>query len=156
MPSTKKHIHSPELESYCERSIDAKCPRCGETLVHAEPKSMHVSCYDCFMAGHVDRLRAYPIKKLREDNRREALLDLPEAEVDRFMLKIVVGYPDESSEETILDKTQDGFDAARPATYGLATILDVPTLTALRKAVRDVHVELPVRRYVTAIVRATL
>ncbi len=85
----------------------------------------------------------------------EGTYPLPEAEVDRFMLKIVVGYPEESSEEMILDKVQDGFDAACPASYGLTPVLDVPTLAALRKAVRGVHVELRVRRYVTAIVRAT-
>ena len=85
----------------------------------------------------------------------EGTYPLPEAQVDRFMLKVAVGYPAGDVEATILDRVEEGFDAADLATAGLETVLDEPTLRALRLAVRGVHVEQDVRRYATRIVRAT-
>lgn len=85
----------------------------------------------------------------------EGTYPLPEAEVDRFMLKIVIGYPPDSVESTILDKVEDGFDAADLASAGIETVLDLHTLTDIRRAVRSVHMEEDVRRYTTRIVRAT-
>jgi MoxR-like ATPase len=85
----------------------------------------------------------------------EGTYPLPEAEVDRFMLKILVGYPDESSEERILDKVMGGFDPSSPFSSGVGAILDASKLEELRKCVRSVHVEEKVCRYITRVVRAT-
>ena len=85
----------------------------------------------------------------------EGTYPLPEAELDRFMLKIVVGYPTEETESQILDKVEDGFDAADLETAGIERLLDLDTLSELRATLRSVHVEEPVRRYATRIVRAT-
>ena len=85
----------------------------------------------------------------------EGTYPLPEAEVDRFMLKIAVGYPPDEIEGEILDRVQDGFDASDLATTGIQPVLDAATLLDLRTAVRGLHVEPPVRRYITQIVRAT-
>jgi len=85
----------------------------------------------------------------------EGTYPLPEAQVDRFMLKIAIGYPAEDAEAAILDRVEDGFDAANLASADLQTVLDVQALGALRAAARQVHVEEPVRRYVTQIVRLT-
>jgi len=81
----------------------------------------------------------------------EGTYPLPEAEVDRFMLKTVIGYPDEDAEQIILDKAHEGFDAADLTSCGVEVVLDVPTLADLRLHVRGPEV----RRYITAIVRAT-
>jgi len=85
----------------------------------------------------------------------EGTYPLPEAQVDRFMLKILVGYPPEAEEAAILDKVEAGFDAADLATARLTAVLDGASLAALRAAVRKVRVEEMVRRYITQIVRAT-
>ena len=85
----------------------------------------------------------------------EGTYPLPEAEVDRFMLKTVIGYPDEDAEQIILDKAHEGFDAADLASSGVEAVLDVPMLAELRKTVRATHVEQEIRRYITGIVRAT-
>jgi MoxR-like ATPase len=85
----------------------------------------------------------------------EGTYPLPEAQVDRFMLKILVGYPQAKVEAIILDRVEAGFEATDLESAGLKPLLDVPTLIEVRKTVRQVHVEEPVRRYVTAIVRAT-
>ncbi len=85
----------------------------------------------------------------------EGTYPLPEAQVDRFMLKILVGYPPEDQEAAILDKVEAGFDATDLATARLTAVLDGASLAALRASVRKVRAEEMVRRYVTQIVRAT-
>lgn len=85
----------------------------------------------------------------------EGTYPLPEAEVDRFMLKIIIGYPSEQAEAMILDKVQEGFDAADLTTAGIQPVLDLKTLTDLRATIHNLHVEQDVRRYMTQIVRAT-
>ncbi len=84
----------------------------------------------------------------------EGTYPLPEAQVDRFMLKILIDYPGEAAEAEILDKVESGFDAglAGPESQPL---LDSLKLLDLRVATMTVHVEEMVRRYVTRIIRAT-
>jgi MoxR-like ATPase len=85
----------------------------------------------------------------------EGTYPLPEAEVDRFMLKILVDYPTEDTEATILDRVEGGFDSSNLATAPLTPLLDFQTLADLRRTVRGVHMEESVRRYATQIVRGT-
>jgi len=85
----------------------------------------------------------------------EGTYPLPEAQLDRFMFKIVIGYPEEQREASILDKVESGFDSSDLSTAGLESVLDVATLEDLRTTVRGVRVEEMVRRYVTTIIRAT-
>jgi MoxR-like ATPase len=85
----------------------------------------------------------------------EGTYPLPEAQVDRFMLKIVVNYPAQGSEETILDKVESGFDAASLATADIQRVLHVEELVLIRDEVKKVRVEEAVRRYMTNIIRTT-
>ncbi len=85
----------------------------------------------------------------------EGTYPLPEAQLDRFLLKVVVDYPGEEAERAILDRYADGFSADRSDTYGIEPVLSAGDLLALRRAVAAVHVEPSVRDYVTRIVRAT-
>jgi MoxR-like ATPase len=85
----------------------------------------------------------------------EGTYPLPEAQVDRFMLKILIDYPAQDHEAAILDKVEAGFDAANLTAADLQSLLDPQTVADLRAAVRGVHVEPLVRGYITQIVRAT-
>ncbi len=85
----------------------------------------------------------------------EGTYPLPEAQVDRFMLKIKVPYPAEAAEGGILDLTHSGFEAADLTTADLHAVLDPDRLKDLRRTVRTVRVEEMVRRYMTRMVRAT-
>jgi MoxR-like ATPase len=85
----------------------------------------------------------------------EGTYPLPEAQLDRFLLKIVIGYPGQDAERAILDRYADGFSADRVESYGLAPMMTAAELIGLRQAVASVHVEPAVRDYVTRIVRAT-
>jgi MoxR-like ATPase len=85
----------------------------------------------------------------------EGTYPLPEAQLDRFLLKIDVPYPTASAERAILDRYADGFSADRPDSYGVRPILTAADLAALRQGVAAVHVEATVRDYITRIVRST-
>jgi MoxR-like ATPase len=84
----------------------------------------------------------------------EGTYPLPEAQVDRFMFKILIGYPGEEQESVVLDRLEAGFDESN-LTSVVEPVIDMATLVALRQVVRNVHIEVKVRRYVTSIVRAT-
>ena len=80
----------------------------------------------------------------------EGTFPLPEAQLDRFLLRLSIGYPDEAEEDAILTRFQhhnplgDLQPVARPA-----------DLLAAQAAVRTVEVQPDVRRYVLALVRGT-
>jgi MoxR-like ATPase len=85
----------------------------------------------------------------------EGTYPLPEAQLDRFLLKIVVGYPGAEAERAILDRYVEGFSADRTDTYGIRPVLGAGEIIQLRQAVATVHVAPGIRDYVTRIVRAT-
>ena len=85
----------------------------------------------------------------------EGTYPLPEAELDRFMLKTLLGYPDPGTEQGVLQRVLGGFDAAEPETFGVSQVLDGPGLAALRLAAQAVTVEERLVGYITALVRAT-
>jgi MoxR-like ATPase len=75
---------------------------------------------------------------------------LPEAQLDRFMLRIELGYPDEASELGLLRdrQTTDPIDALEP-------VASRSDLLQLQQRVREVEMREPVARYLLHIVRAT-
>jgi len=85
----------------------------------------------------------------------EGTYPLPEAELDRFLVKVVVGYPEERIEQGILTRVLEGFEADLPASYGVRQVADAAALASLRAACRRVRVEPSLVAYITAIVRAT-
>lgn len=85
----------------------------------------------------------------------EGTFPLPEAQLDRFLLKIRVDYPSQEAELTMLDNYSKGFDAEKAETVLLEPILSGATCVALRVAVDAVKVEPEVRQYMASIVRAT-
>jgi MoxR-like ATPase len=85
----------------------------------------------------------------------EGTYPLPEAELDRFLVKVVLGYPAADTEQAILHRVLGGFEADDPASYGLGAPMSAATLEGLRRAARQVRVEPPIVAYVTSVVRAT-
>jgi MoxR-like ATPase len=74
---------------------------------------------------------------------------LPEAQLDRFLLRIDVGYPSEDEEVRMVSATTHaGLADAQPA-------MDVDTLLRLQKLVRDIEIGERLVRYATRLVRAT-
>jgi MoxR-like ATPase len=81
----------------------------------------------------------------------EGTFSLPEAQLDRFLVRIAMGYPGEDDERRDARRYQQ---AAEPLDQ-VQPIADGPQLLALRDAVRGVHVSPEVEAYVVAVVRAT-
>jgi MoxR-like ATPase len=85
----------------------------------------------------------------------EGTYPLPEAELDRFLVKCLLGYPSDEAEQGILHRVLGGFEAAEPASFGVERVTDAQGLARLREAVRRVRVEDSLVGYVTSLVRAT-
>lgn len=85
----------------------------------------------------------------------EGTYPLPEAELDRFLMKILLDYPDAGTEQAILTRVLGGFEADDSASYGVKAILQAADLASLRVAGRAVRVEPSILQYMTALVRAT-
>ena len=85
----------------------------------------------------------------------EGTYPLPEAELDRFMLKVNIDYPEEEVERGILTRYLEGFEADDPETYGIEPAADADAVDRLRQAAKTVRVDPRVVAYITDIVRAT-
>ena len=85
----------------------------------------------------------------------EGTYPLPEAQLDRFLLKIRVPYPAREAELQMLANYEGGFDAERAADVVPPPVLNEQTCRELRSAVDAVKVAPEVREYIANIVRAT-
>ena len=80
---------------------------------------------------------------------QEGTYPLPEAQLDRFLFEIRVGYPSSSDEVDILRRTTTGDDVS------LRPVLDGPGVLALQRMVRDLPAADAALQYAAAIARAT-
>jgi MoxR-like ATPase len=80
----------------------------------------------------------------------EGTFPLPEAQVDRFLMRLSIGYPSEEEENDILLR----FERQDPL-ESLEAVTDPDTVLALQEQVRTVKVEASVREYVVQVARAT-
>ncbi len=78
----------------------------------------------------------------------EGTYPLPEAQVDRFMLKVVVGYPEFAEETEVVGRS------LTPSAPVQAT-MSMEQLAAYQRAARDVYVDRPVAEYAVALTAAT-
>jgi MoxR-like ATPase len=84
----------------------------------------------------------------------EGTYPLPEAQLDRFLLKVRVGYPEESNEVQLLLNVQNGFDARDLDSMRLMPV-DPNLLVQAQKEVKAVNVEPALFHYIVQIVRRT-
>ncbi|MFO7170240.1 MAG: MoxR family ATPase [Chloroflexota bacterium] len=81
----------------------------------------------------------------------EGTFPLPEAQLDRFLMKLSVGYPAPEEEREILRRRRE----RRADEVQLATITSAEELLAMRAAIEDVYVDPDIERYIVALVTAT-
>ena len=80
---------------------------------------------------------------------QEGTYPLPEAQVDRFMLKVIVGYPKKEEERLIVRMNNSGtFPKAEP-------VISPEDIVRAREVVRDVYMDEKIERYIVDIVYAT-
>lgn len=80
---------------------------------------------------------------------QEGTYPLPEAQVDRFMLKVVIGYPDKKEEKMII---RQNIASEFPETK---TIIKTSDILRARNIVREVYLDEKIENYITDIVFAT-
>ena len=80
---------------------------------------------------------------------QEGVYQLPEAQLDRFMLKLVVGYNTKEEELEIARRISSG------KMETILPVLDKGELDSIKAAVRDVHVDAEVEKYMIELVNAT-
>jgi MoxR-like ATPase len=78
----------------------------------------------------------------------EGTYPLPHAELDRFMVKMTIGYPDEESEVDLLRLAADPSAELRP-------VVGLREFAGMRRMVREVHASEAVLRYVVGVTNAT-
>lgn len=80
----------------------------------------------------------------------EGTFPLPEAQLDRFLMRTDIGYPDRSEELLILERFQENEPQA-----DLAAVASLDQITAMQIERRKIAVSPPVREYVVALISAT-
>jgi len=80
----------------------------------------------------------------------EGTFSLPEAQLDRFLMRMRLGYPSLQAEQMMVDRLQRGHPIE-----SLEPVVSADELIACQRAVRDIHVDVKVRQYILQIVRST-
>jgi MoxR-like ATPase len=81
---------------------------------------------------------------------QEGTYPLPEAQVDRFMMKVVIGYPDRAEEQAIIRSNISAEAYPEPN-----KVIDPARVLAARKTVRQVYMDEKIEKYIVDIVFAT-
>ncbi|WP_322496558.1 MoxR family ATPase [Chloroflexus sp.] len=85
----------------------------------------------------------------------EGTYPLPEAQLDRFLFKVVIDYASREVETEVLRRYHLGFDAHQLAAAGLCPIVTPEALAACRAEIGRVQVEQGILDYIVSIVQAT-
>ncbi len=85
----------------------------------------------------------------------EGTYPLPEAQLDRFLVNVRIGYPARAAELGMLVNYSEGFDAERTSTFMPTPVVTKDEVSQLRAMTDSVTVTPEVREYITDIARAT-
>jgi MoxR-like ATPase len=85
----------------------------------------------------------------------EGTYPLPEAQLDRFQLKIQLGYPSESDEREVLNRWNSGFNSKRLDQVNLVPLSDPMAIVKCRAEVAAAQMEPGVQHYAVDLVRRT-
>ena len=85
----------------------------------------------------------------------EGTYPLPEAQLDRFLFKVIVDYAPQEVEIEVLRRYHAGFDAHRLETVGLRPVMNPGILAQCRAEIRQVQVDDGILKYVTDIAQAS-
>jgi MoxR-like ATPase len=86
---------------------------------------------------------------------QEGTYPLPEAQLDRFLFKVIIGYPSHEEERAIV--ARHGHRTAMPklSDFGLAPIADLGTIMHVRQLIQSLRLSDEIIDYIVSIVRAT-
>ncbi len=125
--------------------INRTTPRTQAALLEAMAES-------CVTIDGVTRKLPAPFLVIATQNPvdHEGTFPLPEAQLDRFLMKFSVGYPTLEDELKILENLQSGHPIEQ-----LQPVVDAKEIVACQKAVQAIHVDPKIRKYILQIVHMT-
>ncbi len=85
----------------------------------------------------------------------EGTYTLPEAQLDRFLLKLVLDLPARDAEVEVMQRHADGFNPRDLAAAGVTGVVDADAITAARAAVAEVRASPELLGYIVDLARAT-
>ena len=85
----------------------------------------------------------------------QGVYPLPEAQLDRFAFKLLVGYPSAAEEAAIVRRFGERSGPARAADFGIGQVADAAAIQAAQEAVKTVTLADDVIAYTVALIRAT-
>ena len=85
----------------------------------------------------------------------EGTYPLPEAQLDRFLMKILIDYPDEAGETEIVARWDAGFNSRHLEQVQLQPLPDATAIQRCRAEVRNMRAEPGVQKYMVDVVRRT-
>jgi len=85
----------------------------------------------------------------------EGTYPLPEAQLDRFFLKVLIGYPSEAEEQQVVLRHHAGFDPRELERAGLLRLKDTGVILRCREEVQKITVEPGIARYVVQVARSS-
>ncbi|MBL8181493.1 MAG: MoxR family ATPase [Blastocatellia bacterium] len=85
----------------------------------------------------------------------EGTYPLPEAQLDRFLLKVLIDYPTDTEEAEIVARWDAGFNSRRMDHVSITPLQDATMLQRCRAEVRNMRMEPGVQKYIVEIVRKT-
>lgn len=86
---------------------------------------------------------------------QEGTYPLPLAQLDRFMFKVIVDYPDQESEQRILREHHASAGLSNPESMGVTPVVTPDDIIEARQIIRDTHVRDEVIYYVSELLRET-
>jgi MoxR-like ATPase len=85
----------------------------------------------------------------------EGTYPLPEAQLDRFLMKVLVGYPGQEEEMEVLRQAHQGFESHNLTAAGVQAVVTPAALTECIAAIERVHVHEAVLEYIVRLVRGS-
>ncbi len=134
----------------------------GHVLLEGVPglaKTLTIKSLSLAIHANFSRIQFTPDYKLDEPFlvlatqnplEQEGTYPLPEAQVDRFIMKVVVGYPSRSEEQIIIRQNVQGLTAPK-----VNPVVSVQEIVSARQMVRDIYMDEKVEQYILDIVFAT-
>jgi MoxR-like ATPase len=86
---------------------------------------------------------------------QEGTYPLPEAQLDRFLFKVVIGYPTRDQERSIVARHGHATAMPKIEEFGIEAVADLERLTAMRRVVQEVKLSDAILDYIVDLVRAT-
>ena len=126
--------------------INRASPRTQSALLEAMQE------YQVTLEGETMRLpNPFMVIATQNPIEYEGTFPLPEAQLDRFMVKLAIGYPTPENEREILKRRRE----RRADAFNLSPVTNAEGVLEIREAVEDIHIDPDLEQYIVQLTDAT-